>query len=107
MSLLRIEKSADSLLKISSNIVFSFISLLIFVPLISIMRFYFEGASSTPDTFIDFVHRLSIWKGVIFIMCETAGLAIAGFLQARALKMYDYIESRRSKQERFKAKGRI
>jgi len=51
LSLLRLEKSADSLLKMSNNIIFAFISLFIFIPLISIMKIYFEGSSSSPETF--------------------------------------------------------
>ncbi|WP_417446938.1 hypothetical protein [Kangiella sp.] len=106
MSLLRVEKGADSLLRISNNMMFAFITLFIFIPLFSIMRFYFEGPPAASDTFIDFIKRLSIWRGVVFLIFEFAGLALAGYLQGRALRMYDYIDNRRNKLEKLKAKRR-
>ncbi|GEM_PF-6593447 len=106
ISLLRLEKSADSLLKISNNILFAFISLIIFIPLISIMRFYFDGTSASPLNLIDILKRFSIGTSIAFIGFEVAGVYLAGRFRQQALKMYDYIDNRRNKVDKVKAKGR-
>ena len=106
LSLLRLEKSADSLLKMSNNIIFAFISLFIFIPLVSIMKIYFEGNPASPRTLLDALKSLSLWQGIAFIAFEVTGLYLAGRFRQQALKMYDYIDNRRNKVGKVKAKGR-
>lgn len=106
MSLLRLEKSADAYLRLFTSMAFTFLSLFIFVPMVSIMRIYIEGDSSTIKDFADFLSRFSILKGFVFLILECAGLYLASLFQKRALKMYDYIDRRKNKLQKNITRGR-
>ena len=70
------------------------------------MRFYFDGTSASPLNLIDILKRFSIGTSIAFIGFEVAGVYLAGRFRQQALKMYDYIDNRRNKVDKVKAKGR-
>lgn len=91
---LAILKDADSLMKLSTNLMIAVVTGMIISPLVILFSDSLNGAIIEPSSFLGFAKGAGFW---IVVVLEIIAIWIIITSKKQALEMYDFVERREQK----------